>query len=244
MRAVEAMEAMQRFDLVDLADVLGEGGLVVVAPHQDDESLACAGLICEACARGRGVKIIFVSDGCGSHPRSRAYPRLRLRALREAEARRAASALGLAPRHLDFLRLPDRFVPRHGVAADAAVKRIVAAAKAIAAAALFVSWRHDPHCDHKAAYHLARRAQREIGAPLYEYSVWGAALPAACPVTAIDAGFRLHVRRHRARKRRAILAHRSQVTGLISDDPSGFRLSPKDLARFSGPSETFIASCE
>jgi LmbE family N-acetylglucosaminyl deacetylase len=242
MRAAEAMMAMQRFPIGSLSDVLGEGGVLVIAPHPDDESLACGGLIAEACATDRAATVIVVSDGTGSHPRSRAYPRARLRALREAEARHAVSALGLAPRCLEFLRLPDRFVPSEGAAACAAVEQIVVAAKKISAAALFVSWRHDPHCDHEAAYSLARAAQGELGIALYEYSVWGAALKWSTHVTPVSSGFRLRIGGHRARKRRAIAAHKSQITGMIADDPTGFRLSSTDLARFAGPFENFIAS--
>jgi LmbE family N-acetylglucosaminyl deacetylase len=241
MQARDALAAMNRFAPATLDKAMGEGGFLVLAPHPDDESLACGGLVSEGCARGRAVKIVVVSDGTGSHPLSRAYPRVRLRAVREEEARRAAAALGLAPRHVEFLRLPDRFVPSRGAAAQAAIARIVALAKQIDARALFVSWRHDPHCDHQAAYRLARAAQRELGVALYEYSVWGAALPPDAPVTPVSAGFRLHIERHHARKRRAIVAHRSQTTDMIADDPTGFRLSLRDLARFAGPFEAFIA---
>jgi LmbE family N-acetylglucosaminyl deacetylase len=242
MRASDALDAMRSFPIAELSDVLGDGGLVVIAPHQDDESLACGGLISEACAARRAVKVIFVSDGTGSHPKSRAYPRSRLRTVRESEARNAANALGLAPRHLEFLRLPDRFVPAHGAAAETAAERIATLAQKVGAAALFVSWRHDPHCDHQASYGLARHAQRRLGAELYEYSVWGAALSPTTLVTPVISGFRLDVSRRLARKRRAIAAHRSQLSDMIADDPDGFRLSTADLARFSGPFESFIAS--
>jgi len=117
--AAEALAAMRRFEVTPLAGLVGDGGLVVIAPHPDDESLACGGLISAACAAGRRVKVVVVSDGTGSHPRSRVYPRMRLRTLREEEARRAVCALGLAPRHLTFLRLPDRFVPHQGARARA-----------------------------------------------------------------------------------------------------------------------------
>ena len=239
--AREAMAALQRFAYANLPDVLGGGGLVVIAPHPDDESLGCGGLIAEACAKGVPTCVIVVSDGTGSHPRSRAFPRTRLRTLREAEARQAVSALGLPPRSVEFLRLPDRFVPSDGARAAAAVRSIVAAARRIAASAIFVSWRHDPHCDHEAAYRLALCAQRELGVALYEYSVWGAALKPNVAVTAPASGFRLRIDRHRARKQRAIALHKSQVGGLIADDPGGFQLSSADLARFAGPFESFIA---
>ena len=242
--ASEALDALQRLPVAGLDEALGDGGLLVIAPHPDDESLACGGLIAQACSEGRRVRVVVVSDGTGSHPRSRAFPRPRLRALREAEARRALLALGLAPRHVRFLRLPDRFVPHEGAAARAAVAAIVEAAREVEALALFVSWRHDPHCDHQAAYKLARAAQRRLGARLFEYTVWGAALNAKAPVTSVSSGFRLYVGRERVRKRRAIAAHESQTTRLIADDPTGFRLTAADLARFAGPFEAFMASGE
>ena len=114
----------------------------------------------------------------------------------------------------------------------------------IGASALFVSWRHDPHCDHQAAYRLARAAQRRLGAPLFEYTVWGAALKPHTPVTPVTSGFRLALERERKRKRHAVAAHESQTTDLIADDPSGFRLSAADLARFAGPFEAFMACSE
>jgi LmbE family N-acetylglucosaminyl deacetylase len=241
--AGQALRAAESLPFSTLDERLGDGGLVVVAPHPDDESLACGGLIAQACAQGRKVRVVVVSDGTGSHPASRKYPRNRLRALREAEARAAISALGLAPRHAVFLRLPDRFVPSEGAAAEAGVEAIVACARAIGAKALFVSWRHDPHCDHQASYRLARVAQRRLaGVTLYEYTVWGSALSPNASVAPLIGGFRIRIARHRARKDRAIAAHRSQTTGLIDDDPRGFRLWAADLARFAKPYESFFVA--
>ena len=243
MTAGELLEAAQFFPILSLKQRLDEGGVIVVAPHPDDESLGCGGLIAEACAEGRPTQVVVVSDGTGSHPGSRIYPKARLRDLRESEARRAVNELGLDPvQDIAFLRLPDRFVPSRGPIAERAIERIVASAEEVGAAALFVSWRHDPHCDHQASYCLARAAQRRLTAvKLFEYTVWGAALPAATPVEPAG-GFRLEIGRHLTRKRRAIDAHRSQTTDLIEDDPNGFRLTGTDLARFSLVHEFFFES--
>lgn len=243
MTAGEALAAAQCFPFCTLDERLGSGALVVIAPHPDDESLACGGLIAEACARGRFARVVIMSDGVGSHPASRTYPKSRLRDLREAEARQAASELGLDPRNVLFLRLPDQFVPSQGPAAERAVLEIVECVDELQARALFVTWRHDPHCDHQAAYRIARSVQqRRPATKLYECSVWGSALPAATPVQSVSAGFPIRIDRQRAAKRRAIAAHRSQTTDLIDDDPTGFRLTGADLARFDLPYETFFES--
>jgi hypothetical protein len=41
----------------------------------------------------------------------------------------------------------------------------------------------------------------------------------------------------REQKRRALLAHATQTTALIDDDPDGFRIDEMLLARWTGPSE-------
>jgi LmbE family N-acetylglucosaminyl deacetylase len=241
--AGQILEAARSFTFSALRERLGDGGLVVVAPHPDDESLGCGGLIAQACAAGRPTRVVIVSDGVGSHPASKLFPESRLRELRESEARRAASELGLDPGNVIFLRLPDRFVPSEGPAAATAIKRIAECIVEVSAQALFVSWRHDPHCDHQASYRIARAAQAGFeGLKLYEYTIWGAALPPAAPVEDADKGFRIHIEEVQTKKQRAIAAHRSQTTDLISDDPNGFRLTQDDLARFALPYESFFES--
>ena len=69
------------------------GRTVVLAPHPDDESLGCGGLLARLAAHGVPARVVVVTDGAQSHPGSAAYPPERLRALREAEARAAVAAL-------------------------------------------------------------------------------------------------------------------------------------------------------
>jgi LmbE family N-acetylglucosaminyl deacetylase len=245
MDAGQMLEAARSFEFSTLDQRLGLGGLVVVAPHPDDESLACGGLIAEACLQRRPTRVVIVSDGTGSHPASKTYPESRLRNLREQEASRAVRELGLDPPDIVFLRLPDRFVPNEGPAAEAAASKVVECVLEVCAQALFVSWRHDPHCDHQASYRIARAVQRRLPTlRLYEYTVWGWALPPETQVQPITDGFRLRIERQREKKQRAIAAHRSQTTDLIKDDPKGFRLTEADLARFDHPFEFFFESPE
>jgi LmbE family N-acetylglucosaminyl deacetylase len=163
--------------------------------------------------------------------------------LREAETEEAARELGLDPRNVVFLRLPDRFVPSVGPSAEEAIVKILACATEVNAEAIFVSWRQDPHCDHQASYRLARAVQRRLpNARLYEYAVWASELDAATRVERVRDGFRIYIGHTLEKKRRAIAAHRSQTSDLIQDDPDGFRLTPVDLARFDRPFEFFFES--
>ncbi len=231
----------ERLPFATLSTLIGDGGLVVVAPHPDDESLGCGGLIAAARAKGVDVRLIVVSDGVGSHPGSRAYPPARLRALREAETIEAAAALGLGAAAIRFLGLPDAAVPSEGRDAEVAVDAIVSTAAACAATAICVTWRHDPHCDHQAAAKLVDRARPGLGAArVYEYPIWGWTLPEDAEVGAGPSGLRLDVSAQGAAKRAAVAAHRSQTTALIDDDPRGFRLDATMLERFDRPFEVYL----
>ncbi|MDP4001929.1 PIG-L deacetylase family protein [Methylobacterium sp. NEAU K] len=242
MRAEAFLAAADALPIARLDALVASGGLVVVAPHPDDESLGCGGLIAAARAAGRPVHLVVVSDGCGSHTHSRLYPPDRLRILRETETLRAVAILGLMADDVTFLRLPDAHVPSEGPAAEAAARAVAQAAADCGAGAVFVTWRHDPHCDHKAAAAIVGLARPHMpGVTVYEYPVWGWTLPSETEVGPAPAGLRLDVSAYRETKARAVAAHESQTTDLISDDPQGFRLEPAMIARLCGPYERFVA---
>ncbi|MGH1569996.1 PIG-L deacetylase family protein [Methylobacterium sp. P31] len=237
-----AADALPLASLDELVGTGGLGGLVVVAPHPDDESLGCGGLIAAARAAGRRVHLVVISDGCGSHTHSRLYPPEKLRTLRESETVRALAVLGLTAADVTFLRLPDAHVPSEGPVAEAAAGAVAQAVVACGASAVFVTWRHDPHCDHKAAAAIVGLARPQMpGVRVYEYPVWGWTLPPETEVGAAPTGARLDVSAYRETKTRAVAAHESQTTDLISDDPQGFRLEPAMIDRLCGPYERFVA---
>ena len=96
----------------------GDAPLVVVAPHPDDETLGCAGVIMRAAARGRSARVVYLTYGDG-YPAAAALHAGRdegelvpedyvaLGRARETQAREAARLLGLADEQLTFLGYPD-----------------------------------------------------------------------------------------------------------------------------------------
>jgi len=91
--------------------------ILIVAPHPDDESLCCAGLIHQTIARGGEVSIVWMTSGDAFEldaivverrlrPRARAMERLA--DVRMREARAAAVHLGVPSTNLHFLAFPDR----------------------------------------------------------------------------------------------------------------------------------------
>ena len=242
MNAGEVIAAMEALPLRALDDILAPGPVLVLAPHPDDESIGCGGLIALAAAAGREVHVAILTDGVGSHPESPSTPPARLRAMRENEARNAVAALGADPKRLTFLAQPDAHARATGPAAEAVVARLCGLIREAGAATVLTTWRHDPHCDHETAARLCDVVARETGARHLAFPVWGLTLPHDKPLDiGPPTGARLDIAAVLPRKRRAIAAHVSQTTRLIDDSPWGFQLPGEFLALFDRPWETFVA---
>ncbi len=235
------LRRIERLPMAGLDAITHGRPVLVVAPHPDDESLGCGGLIAAMAAHGLDAHVLVLTDGAASHPRSRRYPPARLRALREQETREAIEQLGLAGDRVRFLGLPDGAGPLSGRPAHAAAQRLVEHARAVGAGTICATWIHDPHPDHVAAALLGRMAARAVGARLLSYPVWGWTLPQRrwLPAEPV-AGFRLDIAAQLPAKRAAIACHRSQTTALIDDDPAGFRLLDEVLDIFARPFEVFL----
>ena len=241
MLAADAHRAMRELPVASLDTLLDGRTPLILAPHPDDESLGCGGLIAECCRIGRAPLVAVLTDGTGSHPDSRDYPAPRLQALREQETLEAVSMLGLPPGRVAFLGQRDTAAPTAGPQFEAVVDTVTALCRRHALGAVVATWRHDPHCDHEAAHLIAAAAALRLGVPHLAYPVWGWTLPAdhMLPDEKI-AGYRLDITRHLATKREAVRAHRSQYGGLITDDPGGFQLPVRLLDVFGRPFETFL----
>ena len=204
--------------------------LLVVAPHPDDETIGAHGLMTWLRRRGVAVRVLVVTDGHASHPASRAWPRKRLVVEREKETRMAVRQIGVTTPHVTFLRLPDGSLE----AASAVARRCIARALRRAPKPLLVvaPAASDDHPDHRVVA-AAVAAVRLPGIRRLAYPVW-------------PAGMRLRGARHlplsaqqRLAKRRAIRSYRTQA-GRITDDPTGFAMTPAQVAAFSRSVETFV----
>lgn len=143
-------------------------GLVVVAPHPDDETLGLGATTAQLVASGVDVQVVSVSDGGAARPAAQPSERARLEITQRHELRRATSVLGTPPPV--SLGLADgRLADHEDTIADRLTEILRGAAPGTWCAA---TWRGDGHPDHEAVGRAAARACGRTGAELLEYPVW------------------------------------------------------------------------
>lgn len=245
--AMRATLDPQRMPLCPPSSVASWGPTLVIAPHPDDEVIGCGGAIQLLLEHRQPVTVLVISDGTGSHPNSKCFPADRLRELRERECLAGLARLGVDHSNVDFLRLPDRYVPRRGTDGfEQATGALVTAMSRRSPwpSTVLIPWRRDPHGDHRAAWELCDAAQMQLGLPfrVIEYPVWLWENGTVDDYPGVDEmrDWRLDITAVMPVKQAALMCHRSQVSDLINDDPAGFRLTPEMLSRFMRPWEVYL----
>ncbi|OSP54374.1 PIG-L deacetylase family protein [Pseudoruegeria sp. SK021] len=216
----------------------GQHRIVVLAPHPDDESLACGTLLAQAFS-GAGGHVICMTDGSASHLGSEQWSPVRLARTRKAELTRAIQELGGTANDLTWLGWPDSRLHQVDFAAVAADldERITA----LGAQHVFAPSSDDHHADHKATAQIAAHLRtRRPEWSFYSYPVWSRwddpdfdrAIHGYAPLFLAAAP-------RKAQKNAAIQAHQSQLGHVIPDDPDGFVMSPAFVEKFVAEDEVF-----
>lgn len=121
----QAWGGLRDLPVVDAATLVPPGRrAVIVAPHPDDEVLACGGLLQLLAAQGTAIVLVAVTDGTGSHPGSTTLTPEQLARVRPLETEAALRALGLGGADAN----------KAGVAGQAAIAAIAKAARGESAA--------------------------------------------------------------------------------------------------------------
>ena len=149
------------------------GTIVIVAPHMDDEALACGGLIAKIPDKDC-VHIIYATDGMKSPApiiagRDGISPNLGR--IRMQESIEAMNKLGVTEQNLHFLCLPEAQLQQNIVALRKMIREKI---KSIAPQHIFIPFRYDRHLDHLAVNHVITSdiEQGVFHAQLIEYFVY------------------------------------------------------------------------
>jgi LmbE family N-acetylglucosaminyl deacetylase len=90
--------------------------LLIIAPHEDDETLGCGGYMQAAVAAGAEIYVCLMTDGEGEElgatwanrrPALSPADFVRLGEIRQHESREALTSIGVAPDHILFLNYPN-----------------------------------------------------------------------------------------------------------------------------------------
>ncbi|NYI05111.1 PIG-L deacetylase family protein [Allostreptomyces psammosilenae] len=210
-------------------DLTGVRSAVVIAPHPDDEVLALGGTLARLARTGARVRLVAVTDGETSHPRSATLTPGRVADVRIAETSEALQRLGLGDAEVVRLGIPDTRIARHESALVARLTRLVEGFDLCLA-----PWRGDAHADHEAAGRAARRACRERAVRLATYPVamWHWAAPDDPRVPWDTAAAVPLDDRERAAKTAAVACFTSQLWPAGPGPEETAILPPQEVAHF------------
>lgn len=155
-------------------DEIFKGVVLIMAPHMDDEVLACGGTIAQLQQPKERLHIIYATDGMGSP--APILPWLDsispdLGVVRMREARDAMEYLGVPATNIHFLALPDGRLKNYKRALRDLLGELIEQLKP---AHILIPFRYDCHTDHLALNRVITTAHRQglFQAELTEYFVY------------------------------------------------------------------------
>jgi LmbE family N-acetylglucosaminyl deacetylase len=149
------------------------GTVLVVAPHMDDEALACGGLLAQL-PDPTSIHVVYATDGTQSPAPVESLRDVvsdDLGMLRRQESITAMRLLGVPQRNLHFFNLPEAHLTRHEqVFAQSLGEQL----RAIDPDVILAPFRYDRHPDHLAVNRVVTAAlrARSTRAAFYEYFVY------------------------------------------------------------------------
>lgn len=210
---LEAMRPLPRLAALDALAVSPGDVVVVVTAHPDDETLGIGGTLASLVEAGVEVHLVCATAGEAAFDAAGLSTPL-LGQLRTSELARAAEALGL--HGVELVGLPDGRVKDHEAQLTYRLSQVLD--EHTTTAHVLALWEHDPHPDHAAVGRAARAAGRTADVPVSGFPVWAfhwcdpAATPIAPGAAVVAVGpFAF------AKRRRALRAHRTQLTQPADD---------------------------
>jgi LmbE family N-acetylglucosaminyl deacetylase len=141
--------------------------LVVIAPHPDDEILACGGLMAMHARRGGHSVVVAVTDGEASHGELQPWRAGRLAETRREERIRGLERLGCEQTEVYRLGLADGKLASHKETLESELAKVMQWGDIVV-----TTWRFDGHPDHEACGAAAANACASARCRLFESPVW------------------------------------------------------------------------
>jgi N-acetylglucosamine malate deacetylase 1 len=148
---------------------------MVFAPHPDDETLGCGGLIALKRDQGAQVWVVLLTNGEASYLYDRTANPDTLPQTRLQEAQQAIAILGVSSSNLLCLNQPDGVLNTLSEAQRRAlVQSLQELIETYQPEELYVPHQLDVHTDHEATYGLVKQAlaRSSSSATLWQYPVW------------------------------------------------------------------------
>jgi len=229
-----------------MVDKLLSKRLVVMAPHMDDETLGCGGVMALH-ADKRQIYCIFATDGAKSPSPLlpwQANGASELPQIRRAEAQGAMGEIGIPAKNLRFLDFDDGRLRsfRHAL-----VKKIAAQLNDIRPDFILVPFRFDRHPDHVALHRAVRSVvlENRMDTCVLEYFVYinWRLVPGRDirPMVSQDRILRVDISAVAEQKRKALDHYRSQ-NSIIYDWQDTPILTEESLQRRCAEPECFLVS--
>ena len=195
---------------------------MMIAPHPDDESLACSVLLQQAVRAGSVIRVVYATDGDDNAWPQRvlerkwhlnASDRRRWGRLRRTEALAALRVLGVSPSAARFLGLPDQKLTALLMCdRRRALERLVTIIADWAPTDLLVPSISDTHPDHSALAVMTRLALSESAWGVAgRVSVWGYTVHGRSPAFFVHAQTVRQSEIETTTKLQAIRCHKTQL---------------------------------
>lgn len=141
--------------------------LVVVAPHPDDEILACGALLHTQVMHGHACLVVAVTDGEASHAEAAGHDADALARQRRSESAEGLQRLGVPGQAVVRLGLHDGGLQHCADELQAQLAALIRPSDVV-----LTTWRLDGHPDHEACGRACAAACQVNGATLLEAPVW------------------------------------------------------------------------
>lgn len=225
----------------ELADIQS---CLVLAPHADDESLGCGGLISLLRNNEVEVSVVVTTDGSQSHANSKRFPPGKVKLIREKEVLTALRILGVEENSVTFFEGRDAALPAKSQPGfELLLQKLTTILKLSQPQLILVPYELDPHCDHRATWQLLNEALKGYGkVKVWEYPIWLYELAKKEDIPTLKPGElkKINIQPFLDQKIKAIESHVSQTTKMIDDDPTGFILTSAVIAHFTDKFEYYI----